>query len=504
MISAESEHRVNIISSSRPSSNHDRKTTSTKANQCISTIHMKNGQSQQVRFMHDCESANPSEITYLLGQESNIPMKSKKSVIGIVKARNEWPLLGLCIIHSLENHVDDILVINHASSDETGNGIAELQKSYGSRVQVLHLDKGPLQEQALYLLLSKLIDRDKYEWIYHVDADEFLVTSNGQRLSSLLSDIPASVDVVRYEVLNFVAPIDFQESDLDRYQELTYRSVVERGYPKDVERTIEDIESLTSTFFALEFPSKVVYRTRSKFWAIAGSHAHIGYNPSDEHTFDTEAVFAAHLPFLTRDRLLRRAVHGKDLREAGYPKTFGWQSQIVDRMRERDKLEDFWAIHSINERSNQIPQDLPKVVNDQRLVRLFDSTVNKFKDVFDSTKANEFTAVKDFTDSVPLAIAVNSIQALTDFTDVLMKEQTDQLQAANTQLQAANTQLQTANTQLQTANTQLQTAMGKTSSLQAEVADLSQQMIRIHSSLSWRITAPVRSLHRLIKRSKDR
>ncbi len=440
----------------------------------------------------------------MAGQESNNPMKNKNSVIGIVKARNEWPLLGLCIIHALNNHVDDILVINHASSDETGIGLAELQKNYGSRVRVLHLDKGPLQEQALYLLLSKLVDRDKYEWIYHVDADEFLITPNGERLNSLLSDIPESVDVVRYEVLNFVAPSDFQEGDLDRYRELTYRSVVERSYPKDVEKTIEDIESLTSTFFALEFPSKVIYRTKSKFWAIAGSHAHVGYDPTDEHTFDTGEVFVAHLPFLTRDRLLRRAVHGKDLRETGYPKTFGWQSQIVDWMRERDKLEDFWAIHSINEISNQIPQDLPKVVNDQRLARLFDSTVKKFRDVFDSTKANEFADSNHFTDSVPLAIAVNSIQALTDFTDVLMKEQTDQLQAANTQLQAANTQLQAANTQLQAANTQLQAEVAKISSLQAEVADLRQQIIRIHSSFSWRISAPIRSLHRVVNRPKDR
>jgi hypothetical protein len=424
-------------------------------------------------------------------------MKSKKSVIGIVKARNEWPLLGLCIIHALDNHVDDILVINHASSDETGNGLAELQKNYGSRVRVLHLDKGPLQEQALYLLLSKFVDRDEYEWIYHVDADEFFITPNGERLNSLLSELPESVDVVRYEVLNFVAPSDFQEGDLDRYRELTHRSVVERSYPEDVEKTIEDIESLTSTFFALEFPSKVIYRTKSKFWAIAGSHAHIGYDPTDEHTFGTGEVFAAHLPFLTRDRLIRRAVHGKDLREAGYPKTFGWQSQIVDWMRERDKLEDFWAIHSINESSNQIPQDLPKVVYDQRLVRLFDSTVNRFKDVFDSTKDSEFADANHSTDSVPLSIAVNSIQALTDFTDVLIKEQADQLQTVNTQLQ-------TVNTQLQTVNTQLQTEVSKISSLQAEVADLSQQIIRIHASFSWRISAPIRSLHRVVNRAKDR
>ena len=433
----------------------------------------------------------------MAGQESNNPMKSKDSVIGIIKARNEWPLLGLCIIHALNNHVDDILVIDHASSDETGIGLVELQKKYGSRVRVLHLDKGPLQEQALYLLLSKLIDRDKYDWIYHVDADEFLISSNGERFSSLLSGIPESVDVVRYEVLNFVAPSDFQEDDLDRYQELTYRSVVERSYPKDVEKTIEDIEALNSTFFALEFPSKVVYRTRSKFWAIAGSHAHIGYDLADEHTFDTNEVFAAHLPFLTRDRLLRRAVHGKDLREAGYPKTFGWQSQIVDRMQEWNKLEVFWAIHSINESSNQIRQDLPKVVNDQRLAGLFDSTIEIFKDVFRGAKASEIANAKHFPDSVPLAIAVNSIQALTDFTDELIKERTDQLQTVNTQLQ-------TVNTQLQTVNTQLETEVDKTSSLQKEVDDLSQQIVRIRSSFSWRITSPIRSLHRAIKRTIDR
>jgi hypothetical protein len=433
----------------------------------------------------------------MAGQESNNPMKSKDSVIGIIKARNEWPLLGLCIIHALDNHVDDILVIDHASSDETGVGIAELQKKYGSRIQVLHLDKGPLQEQALYLLLSKLIDRDKHDWIYHVDADEFLISSNGEQLGSLLREVPESVDIVRYEVLNFVAPSDFQEDDLDRYQGLTYRSVVERRYPKDVEKTIEDIEALKSTFFALEFPSKVVYRTRSKFWAIAGSHAHIGYDPADEHTFDANEVFVAHLPFLTRDRLLRRAVHGRDLREAGYPKTFGWQSQIVDRMQERNKLEDFWAIHSIIESSNQIRQDLPKVVNDQRLAGLFDSSIEIFKDVIEGTKNSELADAKRFLDSVPLTIAVNSIQALTDFTDALIKERTDQLQTVNTQLQ-------TVNTQLQTVNTQLQTEVDKTSSLQKEVDDLSQQIFRIHSSFSWRITTPIRSLHRLIKRTIDR
>ena len=40
-------------------------------------------------------------------------------ILGYVMSRDEWPTARPAVTHALSNHVDHVLVLDHASSDET-------------------------------------------------------------------------------------------------------------------------------------------------------------------------------------------------------------------------------------------------------------------------------------------------------------------------------------------------------------------------------------------------
>lgn len=50
-------------------------------------------------------------------------------IIGLLKVKNEWPLLAVTLTHALRNHVDAVYVLDHGSTDGTAAGLAALQAS---------------------------------------------------------------------------------------------------------------------------------------------------------------------------------------------------------------------------------------------------------------------------------------------------------------------------------------------------------------------------------------
>jgi hypothetical protein len=394
-------------------------------------------------------------------------------VLGILLARNEWPLLGMCISHALTNHVDELLVIDHASTDETELGLKVLQSKWGSKLQIVKLAKGPLHHQALNLVTLEIIDRDRYSWVYHVDADEFLIVAEGKSLKALLTEMPIDVDIVRYPLFNYVAPRDFQESNFEQYKELTFRAKTDDKLTLDFEEMINAIMNFKASFFDIPFPSKVIYRTSVDSWPIAGCHALVGKSENDEFVLTEDLVFAAHLPFLTRDRLIRRADHGKEIREAGYSRDFAWQSQLVDEMRSLGQLDNFWASHSIDRKNWETENLLPQAVRDERLVDTLVSTISTFKENLTTYETQEKDLIDSSRESIGLASGVNAVQRMAEKKDSSMA-----------------------------------LVASENSTLRSEKHELEQELLeslvkfeRLQKSISWRITKPLRSIHKKIVKS---
>jgi hypothetical protein len=179
------------------------------------------------------------------------------------------------------------------------------------------------------------------------------------------------------------------------------------------------------------------------------------------------------LPFLTRDRLIRRADHGKEIREAGYSRDFAWQSQLVDEMRSLGQLDNFWASHSIDRKNWETENLLPQAVRDERLVDTLVSTISTFKENLTTYETQEKDLIDSSRESIGLASGVNAVQRMAE------KKDSSMALVAN-----------------------------ENSTLRSEKHELEQELLeslvkfeRLQKSISWRITKPLRSIHKKIVKS---
>ena len=313
-------------------------------------------------------------------------------VLGVLIARNEWPLLGLSITHALVNHVDEMIVVDHASTDQTQAGLAALQKRWGKKIQVLHMCEGVFHHEETNLLLKTMYEKRNFDWVYPIDADEFLITQENLSLKQILLQVPANYEVVRYQLHNFVAPANFVENDFQRYEELCEKAVVTPNFVMTHEDFVDSIVQGGLNFFEVPFPSKIIFRLPLDLWPESGSHAIIGMDENKEFKINEELTFVAHLPFLTRERLIRRAERGKTLVNSGYPRNRGWQSQVVNYMQAQGRLDEYWKRNSIPIDTSNAELSLPKTIKDDRLAPVLSAAVAEFLptlEILDSYNLNQ-------------------------------------------------------------------------------------------------------------------
>ena len=51
-------------------------------------------------------------------------------ILGVVMARDEWPMVALAITHALSGHVEHVAVLDHASTDASRTGLERLQQEF--------------------------------------------------------------------------------------------------------------------------------------------------------------------------------------------------------------------------------------------------------------------------------------------------------------------------------------------------------------------------------------
>ena len=386
-------------------------------------------------------------------------------VLGVLIARNEWPLLGICITHALTNHVDEIIVVDHASTDETQAGLAELQMRWGNRIQVLHLCEGTFHHEETNLMLKTIYQDRNFDWVYPIDADEFLITPNNLPLKQLLAEVPDSYEAVRYEIHNFVAPTDFVENDFHRYSELREKAVVNLNFQITHGDYVESIVQGGLNFFEVPFDSKVMFRLPQDSWAVAGSHSMLAVG--SEYKLSEDDTFVAHLPFLTRERLLRRVEQGRAKVESGYPRDHGWQSQVVYQMQVDERLDEYWQKNSISTTSSDSTLSPPKTITDNRLAPVLEAAIAEFHPSSALVTSNVSCQQSGCESGMTLTQGVDAIYAM-----ARQKEQG---------IDSANSEI-----------TKLNVIIHKLDIEREELLD----------SISWRLTRGLRLAHRLIKSAK--
>lgn len=348
---------------------------------------------------------------------------SSRDVLGIVMARDEWPLLGVAVTHALTHHVDCVVVLDHASQDGTHDGLTKLQQTFGDRLRVLRLDESPYLQEAALALVCEVAEFTTYDWVYAFDADEFGLAGSGHSLRSILSRVGPEVDAVRYEVQNWIAPSEAEECEVETLSNVRHRAVPHVfGVPGD--QLTGAIENGALNFFEVGFTAKVIFRASSGNWAAAGAHTLWSTGAVTEVTLPAEEFHAAHVPLLTERRAVKRSAHGRALREAGFSPRHGWQNQMLHRLDEEGRLAEFWRSHSIPGSPEEGGDPLPAwATEDDRLQQALVPTLAVWSSDLESNGgAAPSPAGGTTADLVQMSAAVRAVHAAQQASDAARVE----------------------------------------------------------------------------------
>jgi hypothetical protein len=190
---------------------------------------------------------------------------------GVVIARNEWPLLSLSISHALFYHVDKVFVIDHSSTNDTKNGLVELQKVWPNRIEVFRYEDTLFDQEALTNILLDISNKENPDWNFIFDADEFLVSPTRKSIKEHLTSLGDRWNAIAIQLENYIVPLGFIDNRLDDYKLIDHyvtsvNHVVDRDeFHKQVKRN----EKLLHEF---RVPSKVLVKNNAGDFVDSGQH----------------------------------------------------------------------------------------------------------------------------------------------------------------------------------------------------------------------------------------
>ena len=308
-------------------------------------------------------------------------------VLGYVMAKNEWPLLGLSITHALRAGLDHIVVVDHASSDLTSVGLQSLVARWPDQLTVFRLEDDAYFQEATTSMVMAAVGASRFDWVYVFDADEFVLASPETSLHHELQRLPAGVDVVRYEIQQWLTPENMDDTNPTDFGRAVKRTVPNIFTNPNGLLNAEDIEAGLTNFFDYPFPSKVIVRGGLTSNLSAGAHSVNSRSRVIEVSIEPTRLRVGHLPLLSWARLLRKSEHGQSLVDAGFGQEHGWQNQLIRRLELNGSLLEFWTAHSDSKSNSGSPVGRPTTVVDLALAEALAGPISEFSSVLDTPKA---------------------------------------------------------------------------------------------------------------------
>lgn len=344
-------------------------------------------------------------------------------VLGYVMAKNEWPLLGLAVVHALNCDIDHVVVVNHASSDETSIGLQRLKLMWPNRITIIDLKmQSFLQEETVAVVLSS-INAHEYDWVYIFDADEFILFPQKTSFVELLEAIPKSVGAIKYELDQWVAPHDMNDLEISSYKNIKKRSVPCIFINQSGELLATFLQKGYINYFDVPFSNKIIVRGPYAHLLTAGAHSIDTKLKLVVHKVNPSVLRVGHLPLISKRRLVNKADHGRCLIEEGYPPDHGWQNQALYKLELAGGLETFWQSHSIG----ALPEGdqanfLPNTVDDQSLTAVLEKAVDLFMEFNKPTEEEMNTKnIIDFSGLENIIMMIHNLQK-----DALVKDTLNQ------------------------------------------------------------------------------
>ena len=415
-------------------------------------------------------------------------LSNKTRILGYVMARNEWPLLGIAIIHALNKGVERVVVVDHDSNDATGEGLRALESAYPEQILVYRTGDSPYLQEATTALVMTLIDADSFDWVYVFDADEFLLTQPGVALDDFLAEVPDHVDAIRYQLYNWISPSDFNDLKPSNYLQIRNRAVPSQLLDLQPETLVDEISNGNLNFFDLKFPSKLIVRGRWAHFLGAGAHLIRTLDKPAEMEIDELQLQAAHFALLSKRRLILKCKQGEELIRLGFPIGHGWQNQMLWNLQNTNRLDRFWSNHSIQDDSRSENTDqVPHAIIDDCLVNELSIAVNKFDQIHTHPNQNvqKISNQESELGSIWTAAVTSIHRKLVDqdalratFYSQLSERQLER-EELNREVVRVNNELSTAREELNQVRVERDNVTGELIQVRAELGNVTGELMQV-------------------------
>ena len=113
-------------------------------------------------------------------------------LLGVTMVRNEADIIEAFVRHNL-SIVDGLVIVDHGSFDGTSTILARLE-SEGLPLRVVHdADPAYRQSETMTALAREALTRDAADFVFALDADEFLKVKARADLEAALAEVPAGM-----------------------------------------------------------------------------------------------------------------------------------------------------------------------------------------------------------------------------------------------------------------------------------------------------------------------
>jgi hypothetical protein len=149
-------------------------------------------------------------------------MAEAKKIVGTSMTRNDADIVEPFVRHTLRV-LDHLFVIVHPPEDGTGEILKALHAEGLPMTLVFYGEPAFLQGEGLTWLAREAYAAMRPNYIFALDADEFIVPADRAAIESALSLVPASVPAARIRLRTFVPTSEDQAEEPNPVRRIRYR-----------------------------------------------------------------------------------------------------------------------------------------------------------------------------------------------------------------------------------------------------------------------------------------
>jgi 2-polyprenyl-3-methyl-5-hydroxy-6-metoxy-1,4-benzoquinol methylase len=257
-------------------------------------------------------------------------------VFGLMMVRNEADIVRVNLQHHLALGIDQVLIVDNGSTDDTPEILEELSRDTG-RVHWTR-DEGPYRQAEITSELAREACSRGADWVLPIDADEFWHAPGGD-LRAVLEG--TEVGALEVQVVNFVQRREQLEATPDALLHMTRRVAQPVG---PLERIAELVETRQIGFVQMMYPPKYVSRASPALVIGMGNHTLRGVAGTRSVT---DQIVCLHAPLRARSVLEEKMVdHGRRSKELALPPGQWWHVVRWQRLGEDGALDWEWWSNS--------------------------------------------------------------------------------------------------------------------------------------------------------------